>query len=86
MGGRSTEAICGAQWARLGIVALGLVLGFPVLTSYALAVATASLSFHDLLLVAAVVVAAFGYAEGGLLAREIGAWQTISWALVLGLP
>ena len=24
--------------------------------------------------------------QGGLLARELGAWQTISWALVLGLP
>lgn len=61
-------------------------MGFPVLTSYALAEATASLSFHDLLLVAAVVVAAFGYAEGGLLARAIGVWQTISWALVLAAP
>ena len=35
---------------------------------------------------ATVLAAAFGYAEGGLLARELGAWQTISWALVLGLP
>jgi drug/metabolite transporter (DMT)-like permease len=27
-----------------------------------------------------------GYAEGGLLARELGAWQTVSWALVLASP
>lgn len=40
----------------------------------------------DLLLVGAVVAAAAGYAEGGLLARELGAWQTISWALVLATP
>ncbi|GAA2051982.1 DMT family transporter [Williamsia deligens] len=40
----------------------------------------------DLLLVAAVVAGAIGYAEGGLLARELGAWQTISWALLLALP
>ncbi|UPO77158.1 DMT family transporter [Arthrobacter sp. Helios] len=40
----------------------------------------------DLLLLGAVVLAAFGYAEGGLLARELGAWQTICWALVLALP
>jgi drug/metabolite transporter (DMT)-like permease len=41
----------------------------------------------DLLLLAAVVAAGVGYAEGGLLARELGAWQTISWALVLaGVP
>ena len=44
--------------------------------------------FHwaDLLLFAAVIAAAVGYAEGGLLARELGAWQTVSWALVLALP
>lgn len=32
------------------------------------------------------VAAAVGYAEGGLLARELGAWQTVSWALVLSAP
>ncbi|MBB5917538.1 drug/metabolite transporter (DMT)-like permease [Nocardia transvalensis] len=40
----------------------------------------------DLLLFGAVVAAAIGYAEGGLLARELGAWQTVSWALVLAAP
>lgn len=40
----------------------------------------------DLLLFGAVMAAAIGYAEGGLLARELGAWQTVSWALVMGLP
>ncbi|MCI2237994.1 DMT family transporter [Paenibacillus sp. TRM 82003] len=40
----------------------------------------------DALLLAAVVLAALGYAEGGLLSRELGAWQTICWALVLALP
>ena len=29
------------------------------------------------------LAAAVGYAEGGLLARELGAWQTVSWALVV---
>ena len=32
------------------------------------------------------LAAAVGYAEGGLLARELGAWQTVSWALVLSAP
>ncbi|MEV7605907.1 DMT family transporter [Paenarthrobacter sp. NPDC089322] len=45
-----------------------------------------SLHWADLLLLGAVVAAAIGYAEGGLLARELGAWQTISWALVVALP
>ena len=40
----------------------------------------------DLLLLGAVVTAAIGYAEGALLSREIGSWQTICWALVLALP
>jgi drug/metabolite transporter (DMT)-like permease len=38
------------------------------------------------LLFGAVLAAAIGYAEGGLLARELGAWQTVSWALVLCAP
>jgi drug/metabolite transporter (DMT)-like permease len=45
-----------------------------------------NLRWSDLLLFGAVVAAAIGYAEGGLLARELGAWQTVSWALVLCLP
>lgn len=45
-----------------------------------------SLTWADLLLLGAVIAAAIGYAEGGLLARELGAWQTISWALVVAAP
>ncbi|OBG80623.1 hypothetical protein A5699_10270 [Mycobacterium sp. E802] len=44
------------------------------------------LSWPDLLLFGAVLAAAIGYAEGGLLARELGAWQTVSWALVVAAP
>jgi drug/metabolite transporter (DMT)-like permease len=44
------------------------------------------LHWSDLLLFGAVVAAAIGYAEGGLLARELGSWQTVSWALVLSAP
>lgn len=129
----------GRQWARLAVVAAGVVAGFPLLTSYALTATPAShgavviallpaatavvavlrtrerpprlfwitatagalcavtfavqrgggvggLHWPDLLLLGAVVAAAIGYAEGGLLARELGAWQTVSWALVLALP
>jgi drug/metabolite transporter (DMT)-like permease len=42
--------------------------------------------FDDLLLLAAVILGAFAYAEGGRLAREMGGWQVISWALVMGAP
>ncbi|MBB4662857.1 drug/metabolite transporter (DMT)-like permease [Conexibacter arvalis] len=44
------------------------------------------LHWSDALLFGAVVAAAIGYAEGGLLARELGAWQTVSWALVVCAP
>ena len=44
------------------------------------------LHWADLLLFTAVIAAAVGYAEGGLLARELGSWQTVSWALVLAAP
>ena len=44
------------------------------------------LHWADLLLLGAVACAAVGYAEGGLLARELGAWQTIAWALLLAAP
>lgn len=129
----------GTQWPRLAVVGGGVVVGFPLLTSYALtavpashgavviavlpaataalavirghehppvgfwiasgAGALAALAFAcaqsgglgrphwaDLLLFGAVLAAAAGYAEGGLLARELGAWQAVSWALVLCLP
>ncbi len=128
----------GRQWARLAVVAGGVVVGFPLLTSYALTTASAGhsavviallpaatavvavlrgrerppqsfwvmaalgavaavgfaalpggftgLHRSDLLLFGAVVAAAVAYAEGGLLARELGAWQTVSWALVLAAP
>jgi drug/metabolite transporter (DMT)-like permease len=129
----------GTQWARLVVVGGGIVVGFPLLTSYALTSVPAShgavviatlpaatavmavlrgrehpplafwvasglgavaavgfaaaqsggvgdLHWADLLLFGAVLAAAVGYAEGGLLARELGAWQTVSWALVVCLP
>nr|WP_197034571.1 DMT family transporter [Glycomyces sp. NRRL B-16210] len=129
----------GTQWARLAVVAGGVVAGFPLFTSYALTATPAShgavviailpaatavasvlrtrerppvafwaaaglgavaaiafasfnsegfggLGWPDLLLFAAVLAAAIGYAEGGLLSRELGPWQTISWALVLASP
>lgn len=129
----------GVQWIRLAVVAGGIVIGFPLLTSFALTTAPAShgavviallpaatavmavirgkerppisfwvlaavgsivaigfaaiqggglahLTSSDLLLFAAVLAASIGYAEGGLLARELGAWQTVSWALAIASP
>lgn len=129
----------GRQWLQVAVVAGGAVVGFPLLTSFALTSAPAShgavvvallpaatavvavlrtgerpvrsfwaaavcgaiaavafalaqdgasagVGVPDLLLFGAVAVCAIGYAEGGLLSRSLGAWQTISWALVLASP
>lgn len=57
-----------------------LIVGFALTQS-----ATASLT-GDLLMLAAIVVCGFGYAEGAKLARELGGWQVICWALILSLP
>jgi drug/metabolite transporter (DMT)-like permease len=121
----------------LGAIALGVVIGFPLLTALALQhmtsahslvfigllpLATAAfgvmrggerprpafwlcalagsglvagfawvrgggaISTGDLLMLVAILVCGFGYAEGGRLARRLGGWQVISWALVLSLP
>lgn len=40
----------------------------------------------DLMLLAGVVLCGLGYAEGGVLARDLGGPATICWALVLALP
>jgi drug/metabolite transporter (DMT)-like permease len=40
----------------------------------------------DALLLVAVAAAAIGYAEGGRLARTLGGWQVICWALVMSAP
>lgn len=45
-----------------------------------------SLQAGDLWLLAAVAMAALGYAEGAVLARTIGGWRVISWTLVFSLP
>ena len=127
----------GSQWLRLVGVAAGVVIGFPLLSTWAMTtvpaahgavvvgllplstalfsallagerprplfwvstlvgsitIAVFSLSaggtaFHqgDLLLLGAVIAAGFGYTEGARLSKELGAWQTISWALVISAP
>ncbi|MBK3576963.1 DMT family transporter [Streptomyces sp. MBT65] len=58
----------------------GAVLAFTVQQSGG-AVSTA-----DLYLLAALLVCAAGYTEGGRLARVMPGWQVIAWALVLCLP
>ena len=126
-----------AQWLSLAVVAVGVVVGFPLLTALALQHVTSAHSMvfvgllplatavfgvlrggerprrafwvfsligsalvagfalregvtaapmGDALMLLAIVLCGLGYAEGGRLARTLGGWQVISWALVLALP
>ncbi len=43
-------------------------------------------STDDLLILIAVALSAIGYAEGGALARELGGWRVICWAVLLSAP
>ncbi len=125
------------QVLRLGVVALGVVVGFPLLSAWALREAPAShsaiingllpmttaiigviwdgdrpaprfwvaaiigmltvvgfvliegetgLVTSDLAMLGAVLVGGVGYVGGGRMARELGSWQTICWALVISAP
>jgi drug/metabolite transporter (DMT)-like permease len=62
------------------------VVGSAVVVGFALWQGGGAPHPADALLVLAVAAAAVGYAEGGRLARTLGGWQVISWALVLSAP
>ncbi|MGA9873619.1 MAG: DMT family transporter, partial [Rhodococcus sp. (in: high G+C Gram-positive bacteria)] len=78
---RTRERPPTAFWVAAAVGAVSAVV-------FALGSGGGSLALHwsDLLLFGAVIAAAIGYAEGGLLAGELGAWQTVSWALVVASP
>ena len=62
------------------------VFGSIVVAAYALWRGGGAPHVADLLLVGAVASAGVGYAKGATLARALGGWQVISWALVLSAP
>jgi len=62
------------------------VLGSAVVVGFALWQGGGAPQPADALLVLAVIAAAIGYAVGGKLARHMGGWQVICWALVLSAP
>lgn len=125
------------QFISLVIVAVGAVLAFPLLTTYAmkslpvshgavelalLPLATAGfamwrggerpskrfwissitgaitvliyagylglgqLQTGDLALIVAILLLGLSYAEGGKLSNELGSWQVIAWAILIGAP
>jgi drug/metabolite transporter (DMT)-like permease len=60
--------------------------GLAVVVSFTLVESGGGFTVADLFLLAATAVCAVGYAQGGVLSRELGGARTISWALVLSAP
>ena len=61
-------------------------LGSALVAGYALRNGFGGSFIGDALMLAAIIVCGFGYAEGAVLSRALGGWQVISWALVIALP
>jgi len=61
-------------------------LGSMLVIAYSLLQGGGRFLLGDLALFLAVVSAAFGYAIGGKLSKELGGWQVICWALIIALP
>jgi len=60
--------------------------GSLVVAGFAIGQGVSVSASDDLLMLIAVIVCGLGYAEGARLARRMGGWQVICWALVLSLP
>ena len=65
---------------------IGCAMGTGAVLLFAAVEGSGTPQLADLLLLGAVVAAGIGYAEGGRLAREIGAWRVICWALAFSGP
>ena len=65
---------------------LASVAGSAAVVGYAVYDGAGSFQLADLALLGAVIGAAIAYAEGARLARTLGSWQVICWALVLAIP
>jgi drug/metabolite transporter (DMT)-like permease len=65
---------------------LATVAGVAIVTAFAAGESSGGIGLADVYLLAGVAVCGVGYAEGGALSRQLGAIETICWALVLSLP
>jgi drug/metabolite transporter (DMT)-like permease len=69
----------------LGYWLAGIV-GSATIVGYSIYIGGGVLHIADVSLLLAVVSAAIGYAEGARLARELGSWRVICYALVIAMP
>ena len=78
-------AILGRERPSIGFWLLGL-LGTILVITFSFRHGIDGFVAGDLLLFLATVLVAIGYAMGGILAKEMGGWQVICWALVISFP
>ena len=69
----------------VGYWVAGLI-GSATIVSYSIYMGGGVLHIADVALLLAVVSAAIGYAEGARLAKELGSWRVICYALIISLP
>lgn len=62
------------------------IIGSLAVIMYALHLGFGQLQFADFAVLAAVLILGLSYAEGGRLAKELGSWQVIAWAIIIGAP
>ncbi|WP_249599101.1 DMT family transporter [Peribacillus frigoritolerans] len=62
------------------------IIGSLAVIMYALHLGFGQLQLADLALLPAVIILGLSYAEGGKLAKELGSWQVIAWAIMIGAP
>jgi drug/metabolite transporter (DMT)-like permease len=73
------------QWPRAGFWLCALTGSISVIW-YAAGSTQGGIATGDFWLILACFCCGLSYAQGGLLARHIGSWQVICWALVFSLP
>jgi drug/metabolite transporter (DMT)-like permease len=73
------ERPSGAFW-------LASAAGSALVVAFAFTMGAGALHPADLALLGAVALGGVGYAAGAKVTRDLGGWQTISWALVISVP
>ncbi|MDT8862238.1 DMT family transporter [Alkalihalobacillus sp. MEB130] len=65
---------------------IACTIGAITIIIYAIYLGLGQLQIGDIALIVAVIVLGLSYAEGGKLSKELGSWQVIAWAILIGAP
>lgn len=76
---RGGERASKRYWIASSMSALTVIL-------YAVYLGLGQLQAGDVALITAVLILGLSYAEGGKLSKELGSWQVIAWAILMGAP